>query len=119
MTASADGVLLEPDEEFHSEWGYVQFVDLPSADPAADYTAAVARQMKARVPVVTPPAQWTHWYHYFQAITADLFVANLNTIDNIRSTIPFKIVQLDDGYQSAWGDWTTCNAKFPLGFADL
>jgi hypothetical protein len=119
LTAPADGVLLDPGEEFHSEWGYIQFVDLPSPDPAADYVSAVARQMKARVPAVTPPAQWTHWYHYFQAITADLFVANLNTIDSIRSTIPFKIVQLDDGYQSAWGDWTTCNAKFPRGLADL
>ena len=119
LTAPADGVLLEPGEEFRSEWGYIQFVDLPSSDPAADYIAAVARQMKARVPSVTPPAQWTHWYHYFQAITADLFIANLNIIDNIRSTIPFKIVQLDDGYQSAWGDWTTCNAKFPLGLSHL
>jgi alpha-galactosidase len=119
LTAQADGVLLEPGEEFLSEWGYVQFIQLPCEDPAADYVEAVARQMKARVPKAPPPAQWTHWYHYFQAITADLFIQNLNTIDNIRQTIPFKIVQLDDGYQSAWGDWTTCNAKFPLGLAHL
>ncbi|MDD5398568.1 MAG: alpha-galactosidase, partial [Dehalococcoidia bacterium] len=119
LTAQADGVLLEPGETFKSEWGYLQFLDLPCADPAADYVHAVARQMKARVPAVPPPAQWTHWYHFFQSITADLFIANLNTIDSIRETIPFKIVQLDDGYQSAWGDWTKCNAKFPRGLAHL
>ncbi|MFA5400547.1 MAG: alpha-galactosidase [Dehalococcoidia bacterium] len=119
LTAQADGVLLEPGETFKSEWGYLQFIDLPCADPAADYVQAVARQMKARVPAVPPPAQWTHWYHFFQSITADLFIANLNTIDSIRETIPFKIVQLDDGYQSAWGDWTTCNVKFPRGLAHL
>ncbi|RPJ63969.1 MAG: alpha-galactosidase [Dehalococcoidia bacterium] len=119
LTAPADGILLEPGEEFQSEWGYVQFIPLPSANPAADYVDAVARQMNARVPMIPPPAQWTHWYHYFQAITADLFVANLNTIDSIRNIIPFKVVQLDDGYQSAWGDWTTCNAKFPLGLSNL
>jgi len=119
LTAQADGVLVEPGEVFKSEWGYLQFMDLPCADPAADYVEAVARQMKARVPAVPPPAQWTHWYHFFQSITADLFVANLNTIDSIRETIPFKIVQLDDGYQSAWGDWTTCNAKFPHGLEQL
>jgi len=119
LTAQADGVLLEPGEAFRSEWGYLQFIDLPCPDPAADYVQAVARQMKARVPSVPPPAQWTHWYHFFQSITADLFIANLNTIDSIRETIPFKIVQLDDGYQSAWGDWTICNAKFPRGLAHL
>ena len=119
LTAQADGVLLEPGEVFLSEWGYLQFIDLPAADPAADYVEAVARQMSARVPSVPPEAQWTHWYHFFQSITADLFVENLNTIDKIRETIPFKIVQLDDGYQSAWGDWLTCNAKFPLGLEHL
>jgi len=119
LTAQADGILLEPGEEFISEWGYLQFIDLPSNDPAADYIAAVARQMKPRLPATVPPAQWTHWYHFFQSITADLFIQNLNVIDNIRDTVPFKIVQLDDGYQSAWGDWTTCNAKFPRGLAHL
>jgi alpha-galactosidase len=119
LTAPADGILLEPGEEFSSEWGYLQFIDLPSNDPASDYVAAVARQMKPRVPSVTPPPQWTHWYHFFQNITADLFIQNLNAIGNIKHTIPFKIVQLDDGYQSAWGDWTTCNAKFPDGLEHL
>ena len=119
LTAQADGVLLEPGEKFQSEWGYLQFIDLPSVDPAADYVEAVARQMKARIPALPPPAQWTHWYHFFQSITADLFIDNLNAIDKIRETIPFKIVQLDDGYQAAWGDWLICNAKFPLGLEHL
>ena len=119
LTAQADGVLLEPGEKLSSEWAYLQFIDLPSADPAGDYVETVARQMKARVTATPPPAQWTHWYHFFQSITADLFINNLNAIDNIRETIPFKIVQLDDGYQSAWGDWLTCNAKFPRGLEHL
>ncbi len=119
LTAQGDGILLEPGEEFKSEWGYLQFIELPCDDPAVDYTAAVARQMRARVPSTPPPAQWTHWYHYFQSITEKLFIDNMNTIDRISSIIPFKIVQLDDGYQSAWGDWTVCNAKFPNGLEHL
>ena len=119
LTAQADGVLLEPGEEFLSEWGYLQFVDLPQVDPCSDYIVAVARQMNARVPAEPPPAQWTHWYHYFNSITEDLFIDNLKTIDKINKIIPYKIVQLDDGYQSAWGDWTTCNAKFPHGMPYL
>ena len=42
LTAQADGVLLEPGEKFRSEWGYLQFIDLPAADPAADYVETVA-----------------------------------------------------------------------------
>ena len=74
LAAPADGILLSPGEEFNSEWGYLQLIDLPSFDPSADYVAAVARQMKPRVPSTPPPAQWTHWYHFFQSITADLFI---------------------------------------------
>jgi alpha-galactosidase len=119
LSAQADGVLLQAGGEYASEWGYVQFVDLPAFDPAKDYVEATARQMQARLPATPPPAKWTHWYHYFQSITEDLFVANLEAIDRIRDVIPFRTVQLDDGYQSAWGDWDTCNAKFPHGLEHL
>ena len=33
LTAQADGVLLEPGEKFQSEWGYLQFIDLPVCRP--------------------------------------------------------------------------------------
>ncbi|MGB8648216.1 MAG: alpha-galactosidase [Anaerolineae bacterium] len=115
LMAQADGIRLDPGETFQSEWGYVQFVALPNPDPPADYVQAVAREMHARVPTHTPPIKWTHWYHHFQNITEELFLANLETIDRLRTTIPIRTVQLDDGYQSAWGDWETQNAKFPHG----
>jgi alpha-galactosidase len=119
LIARADGIPLDPGEEFCSEWTYIQFVDLPSLDPAADYVQTVARQMEPRILAQAPSAKWTHWYHYFQNITEQLFIANLEVIDSIHDTLPFQTVQLDDGYQSAWGDWTTCNSKFPNGLAYL
>jgi len=119
LIAQADGIQLDPGEIFQSEWGYIQFLDLPSPDPAAEYVEAVARQMRARVPIITPPAHWTHWYQFFQNITEELFIANLEVIERQREMLPFQIVQLDDGYQSAWGDWDTCNHKFPNGLGHL
>ncbi len=119
LVARADGIELDPGEEFLSEWGFFQFVDLPHPDPAADYADTVARFMKPRVSSEPPPAKWTHWYHFFHDITEDLFVRNLETIDTIRQTVPFHTVQLDDGYQSAWGDWYTQNEKFPNGLKYL
>ncbi len=119
LAAQTDGIPLEPQETLRSEWGYVEFVDLPCFDPAAGYAAAVARQMNPRRQAAPPPAKWTHWYHYFQSITEELFLANLEEIDKVRAAIPFRTVQLDDGYQSAWGDWDTTNAKFPHGLGHL
>jgi len=119
LVAKGDGVVLSPGEDFASEWGYAELVDLPCAEPAAEYAEATARQMNARVPKNPPPAKWTHWYHYFHNITETLFMENLSVIDRIRDSIPFKTVQLDDGYQSAWGDWYVCNEKFPNGLKKL
>ncbi len=49
LVARADGIPLDPNEEFLSEWAFFQFVDLPHPDPAADYAETVARFMKPRV----------------------------------------------------------------------
>ncbi len=60
---------------------------------------------------------WCSWYHYFHAVTEADLRSNL-----ARATDwPFDVFQLDDGYQSAIGDWLTTNADFPTpldGLAD-
>jgi alpha-galactosidase len=118
LVTQADGVPLEPGETFDSEWGYLQVLPLPEPDPAREYICAVARQMEARTRL-TPQPQWTHWYHFYQSITAQQFIANLEAIRAVRSQVPFHVVQLDDGYQSAWGEWSTTNPKFPRGLQEL
>ena len=118
LVAQADGILLPPGESFTSEWGYLQAISLPDPDPAGEYACAVARQMGPRTRL-TPALQWSHWYHYYQAISAEKFCANLVALDGVKAHAPFKIIQLDDGYQAAWGDWTAPNEKFPGGLGAL
>ena len=115
LITQADGVLLDPGETCESEWGYLQFVPLPNPEPAADFVDSVARQMHARLPDSPPPPMWTHWYQFFHEITEELFLENLEVLRNQRDSVPYQVVELDDGYQSAWGDWTITNAKFPHG----
>ena len=83
--------------------------------PESDYVKAVARQMQARLPATPPPPMWTHWYRYYHNITEQLFLQNLEVLADIRESIPYQVVELDDGYQQAWGDWTRTNARFPHG----
>ncbi|OGO65097.1 MAG: hypothetical protein A2030_08490 [Chloroflexi bacterium RBG_19FT_COMBO_50_10] len=115
LHTQADGVLVDPGESRESEWGYLQFVQLPTPEPSADYVAAVARQMHARVPASPPPPMWTHWYHFYHDITEELFLQNLEVLADRRSIVPYQVVELDDGYQSAWGDWSSTNDRFPHG----
>jgi alpha-galactosidase len=52
---------------------------------------------------------WCSWYHYFDRVTEADIRANLA----LASDWPFDVFQIDDGYQSAIGDWLTTNEKFP------
>jgi alpha-galactosidase len=119
IITQADGILVPPRECVESEWGMVQFVSLPHPDPLADYVAAVARQMDARVSQAPPPVGWCSWYPYFDRVTEADVLANLEAADRLDDVLPMRLIQLDDGYQSAWGDWTTCNERFPNGLASL
>ncbi len=54
---------------------------------------------------------WCSWYHYFHEIGEAAFSDNLSR----AADWPFDVFQLDDGYQSAIGDWLVTNQKFPGG----
>ncbi len=62
---------------------------------------------------VSAPYQvgWCSWYHYFHDVTEADLRANLARAGDW----PFDVFQLDDGFQSAIGDWLTTNDKFPSG----
>jgi len=119
LSAAADGVPLASGQTLASEWGYLQLLDLPHPEPLAEYAEAVAREMRPRVPLRAPPLAWTHWYQYFQDISEESFLGSARAVAGLRGELPFGCVELDDGYQRAWGDWLECNAKFPRGLGFL
>lgn len=64
-------------------------------------------------------AGWCSWYQYFHAVTEADLLRNLEALSARREEIPVEVVQLDDGYQRAIGDWLETNEKFPRGLAPL
>lgn len=50
------------------------------------------------------PRVWCTWYHYFEAVTADDVLENLDAID--RERLPVDVVQIDDGWSLGTGEWT-------------
>jgi alpha-galactosidase len=115
LTTQLDGVRLDPGETRDSEWGYLQAVPLPNPEPLADFVEAIGRQMQARVPDAPPPAMWTHWYQFYHDISEQRFLESLDVLTGMRETVPYQVAELDDGYQSAWGDWLATNNRFPHG----
>ena len=64
------------------------------------------------------PTIWCSWYHYITDVTeADM----IETIEaNERHDLPVDVIQLDDGYRAAHGDWLTLTDRFESlqGIAD-
>ncbi|WP_406443689.1 alpha-galactosidase [Streptomyces sp. NBC_00631] len=71
----------------------------------ADWASALA------LPAPRPaPTVWCSWYEYFTAVTEDDIHENLRAMDTLD--LPIDVVQIDDGYQSALGDWLTLSGRF-------
>ena len=60
---------------------------------------------------------WTSWYNHYTGITEDIILKNLDAAAG--SAIPLDIFQIDDGYQTAVGDWLTARPAFPRGMRFL
>jgi alpha-galactosidase len=83
-----------------------------------DYAEDYGRRAGARVsgPFV---AGWCSWYFAFHDVCEDDVRRNLDALVAARDQLPVEVVQLDDGYQRAVGDWRDANEKFPRGLAPL
>src|SRR6266851_1983435 len=116
VTARAlfDGVWLRPGEMFDVEPLAYWRSDQDAARMAAQWAELLGNHMSARVDA---PYQrgWCSWYHFFDAISEDALRLNLQKLRELHLEFPVDVVQLDDGFQAALGDWDQTNAKFPSG----
>jgi len=118
LQSQADDVPLDAGEAWNSEWFYMEWVPLPNRDPLAQYAYAVTRQME--VPPLKPtPAGWCSWYIYWNKVREADMMENIASAALLADTLPLKVIQLDEGFQSMWGDWTDRNEHFPHKMAWL
>ncbi|MBW2418910.1 MAG: alpha-galactosidase [Deltaproteobacteria bacterium] len=64
-------------------------------------------------------AGWCSWYHLFHDVSEQDLLRNLDHLAGRGSSLGLDVVQLDDGYQRATGDWLDTNDKFPRGLEPL
>ena len=107
-----DGMRLDPGESLRSETLVVRTGPdpLPLLESWAD---DMGREMNARVPPDSPTG-WCSWYTFYRDITAQHVSDNVTAIEGYE--LPLDVILIDDGYQSAIGDWLSLDeAKFPEG----
>ena len=65
-----------------------------------------------------PPGGWFSWNSAFAAVDAPLVHSQLDVIETRLLPAGLPLVEIDDGWERAWGDWRD-NAKFPDGLPAL
>ncbi|WP_435317232.1 alpha-galactosidase [Haloarchaeobius sp. TZWSO28] len=79
------------------------------SDAIESIADATAERMESRVPDRVPTG-WCSWYHYFTEVTEAAVHENVDSLSEWG--VPLDLVQLDDGYQTAFGDWRTLAEGF-------
>ena len=106
VVVDTEGLTLGPGqtwelEEFSSAIGSTMDLRRLAERLAANHPPIMSRR---------PPTGWCSWYCFGPRVTAKQVLDNL---DVISTTIPgLAYVQIDDGYQSAMGDWLETGAAF-------
>jgi hypothetical protein len=84
--------------------------------PGDDPLAALGQLAASHLPSLAggSPSGWCSWYELGAAVTEADLLDNLAAARERIGPTALHVIQLDDGYQRAAGDWET-NAKFPHG----
>ncbi len=64
-----------------------------------------------------PALGWTSWYRHFTRISSEVLGQDLETLS--QSGLPFRYFQIDDGWQTAVGDWFSVKPAFPDGMGAM
>lgn len=118
LRTNLDDVLLDPGENFITDWACLDFIDTRSSAPLSTYLNLTADENSARV-AKPSPLGWCSWYYYFQDVHQTHIHDHLKWAKEYQNEIPLEVIQIDDGYQSDIGDWLTTNERFPSGMAQL
>ena len=112
VRAMFDGVPLAPGDE-----RALDPIWLADGDPGirySDFASLWGTTAAARISAPAPLG-WCSWYQYFAEVTPADVRANLEAVAGRG----FELIQIDDGYQAAIGDWLSMAPEWKEGLAGL
>ncbi len=80
------------------------------------YAKVTGKRMN--VQIQEPKVGWCSWYYYYTDISNAELLSNAKFFEQSQD-IPIDMLQLDDGYFTAIGDYTSFNDKFLDGLSDF
>ena len=119
LWANGDGARLDPAQSVQTDWACLQALRIDDPDPLGPYLEAVARQHGLPSFHEQVPTGWSSWYYYFDKVTADDVLRNLQAAQELQPWLPLDIIQIDDGFETQVGDWYSQRPTFPEGMAPL
>ena len=96
-----DGVRLDPGDSLSSETLLVR-TGPDALSLLEGWADEMGQEMNARVPS-KPPTGWCSWYTFYGENTAQDVKDNVGALD--EHALPLDVILIDDGYQTAIGDW--------------
>ena len=66
-----------------------------------------------------PVFGWCSWYSKYRNIFEKDVAALVDAVTLHRDRLPMQVIQIDDGWQKAYGDWTADPKKFPNGMKPI
>ncbi|HTO08982.1 MAG TPA: glycoside hydrolase family 36 protein [Myxococcota bacterium] len=112
---ATDGAELAPGQSLSAERLWLGLA-APVEEALAQWAERAGREMAAPVPARSL-AGWCSWYRFGTRVRAEDVSRNLRALRELPAKL--DVVQIDDGFQSALGDWLTPAAGFPEGLAPL
>lgn len=109
-------LLPSSDGQVRSEVLYLATADTPE-NALAQLSAALVRTHDTVAPK-RPPGGWFSWNELFADVDAPAVLAQLDIVEQELLPAGMPLVEIDDGWEIAWGDWRE-NAKFPDGLPAL
>ena len=111
ITSEMTDVVVAPGESRESE--HVMIISGPYHEAVKTLLAEIARTHGMRTERGALFG-WCSWYHKGMAVAA----RDVTNFTKVARKLPVQVIQVDDGYQLARGDWRP-NAKFPGGWAPV
>jgi alpha-galactosidase len=115
VVVETEGLELAPGETWDLE--EFSYASSPSKTELLDAVAERICANHPRNPWPAPPTGWCSWYCFGPEVTAQNIHDNLEVI--AREGLDLKYIQIDDGYQSAMGDWLTTGSAFGGGVENV
>ena len=108
IVVDTEGLALQPGESWELE-EFLFFTHLIRSELLQILAERIAENHPP-LKTPSPPSGWCSWYCFGPGVTAKNVLDNLDTI--AKEFPQLKYVQLDDGYQSAMGDWLGAGQAF-------